>query len=134
MTRSALPRIALLALIWGSAFLWIKLDASIAAVRMARMLGVSHFARWDRPRAALADNDVPPTFLEGVPPEQEAEDDTPASGHEGKVSTTTRAMLGWIVDQTHHASWRMFTGFSQRLYVANANRETAETTLGTDLI
>ena len=25
MTRSALPRIALLALIWGSAFLWIKL-------------------------------------------------------------------------------------------------------------
>lgn len=25
MTRSALPRIGLLALIWGSAFLWIKL-------------------------------------------------------------------------------------------------------------
>ena len=25
MTRSALPRITLLALIWGSAFLWIKL-------------------------------------------------------------------------------------------------------------
>jgi hypothetical protein len=43
-------------------------------------------------------------------------------------------MLGWLADQTHHTSWRRFTGFGQRLYVANANRETAETTLGTDLI
>ena len=50
-------------------------DASIAAVRMAGMLGRSHFARWDRPRAALADNDVPPTFLEGVPQEQEVGED-----------------------------------------------------------
>ena len=57
------------------------------------------------------------------------------SGHEDRqIDHDTRTMLGWIVNQTHHASWRMFTGFGQRLYVANANRETAETTLGTDLI
>ena len=35
MTRSALPRIALLALIWGSAFLWIKLaDRGFSAVEV----------------------------------------------------------------------------------------------------
>jgi hypothetical protein len=40
MTRSALPRIALLALIWGSAFLWIKLAdrgfSPVSAVTNAR--------------------------------------------------------------------------------------------------
>ena len=35
MSRSALPRIALLALIWGSAFLWIKLaDRGFSAVEV----------------------------------------------------------------------------------------------------
>ena len=35
MTRSALPRIGLLALIWGSAFLWIKLaDRGFSAVEV----------------------------------------------------------------------------------------------------
>ena len=35
MTRSALPRIALLALVWGSAFLWIKLaDRGFSAVEV----------------------------------------------------------------------------------------------------
>jgi drug/metabolite transporter (DMT)-like permease len=41
MTRSGLPRIALLALIWGSAFLWIKLadrGFSPVEVTLARLV------------------------------------------------------------------------------------------------
>lgn len=43
-------------------------------------------------------------------------------------------MLGWITEKTQHLSWRTFSGFGQRLLVANANRETAEQTLGVDLL
>lgn len=43
-------------------------------------------------------------------------------------------MIGWLTDKTPHTSWHKFTGFGQRLYVANANRDIAENVLGTDLI
>jgi hypothetical protein len=43
-------------------------------------------------------------------------------------------MLGWLTQKTHHTSWRAFSGFGQRLLVANANNDTAEHTLGVDLI
>jgi hypothetical protein len=43
-------------------------------------------------------------------------------------------MLGWLTQKTHHTSWRTFSEFGQRLLVANANNDTAEHTLGVDLI
>jgi hypothetical protein len=43
-------------------------------------------------------------------------------------------MIGWVTASAPHVSWCRFTGFGQRLYVANANREIPENTLGTDLI
>ena len=50
MTRSALPRIGLLAVIWGSAFLWIKLadqGFSPVEVTLARLaLGAAPGSRW----------------------------------------------------------------------------------------
>jgi len=98
-------------------------DATIGAVRMAGMLG-SVFARWDRPRELLADDAVAPTYLSRVPrPREDKQIDHDAS-----------TMIGWLTDKTPHTSWRKFTGFGQRLYVANANNDIAENTLGTDLI
>ena len=51
MSRAALPRIALLALIWGSAFLWIKLalhglsPVQLTAARLATLTaGLALFA------------------------------------------------------------------------------------------
>jgi hypothetical protein len=107
-------------------------DATICAVRMAGMLEVSDIGRWDRPGTALIDGEVPPTYLEGVQGQDEPQAD---SGHEDRqIDHDAETMLGWISEKTQHHSWRLFTGFGQRLYVANANADTAEATLGTDLI
>lgn len=107
-------------------------DATICAVRMAGMLEVSDIGRWDRPGTALIDGEVPPTYLDGVQGQDEPQVD---SGHEDRqIDHDAETMLGWISEKTHHHSWRLFTGFGQRLYVANANADTAESTLGIDLI
>jgi hypothetical protein len=100
-------------------------DASIVAVRMAGM-GVSDLARWDRPPAALSSEDVPPNFAGRIPGGKTIED--------RQIDHDARTMLGWLTGQTGHLSWRTFSGFGQRLLVANANHETAEATLGVDLI
>jgi hypothetical protein len=100
-------------------------DASIVAVQMAGM-DVSDFARWDRPRNVLAPDEVPPTFVGRIQGGRALEDE--------QVSHDSRTMLGWLTNQTQHVSWREFTGFGQRLFVANANHDTAERTLGVDLI
>lgn len=100
-------------------------DASIGAVRMAGM-DASDFAHWDRPPQALADAGIPPTFIEKIPGARPLED--------RQIDHDARTMLGWVTQQTHHYSWREFRGFGQRLYVANVNSDTAEATLGVDLI
>ncbi len=100
-------------------------DASIVAVRMAGM-EVSHFARWDRPTDRLAIEDVPPTFVGRTQGDRQLEERL--IQHDGET------MLGWLTQKTHHTSWRAFSGFGQRLLVANANNDTAEHTLGVDLI
>jgi hypothetical protein len=100
-------------------------DASIGAVRMAGM-DVSDFARWDRPPPAPASEEVPPTFVGRIPGGRTIED--------RQIDHDARTMLGWLTGQTRHVSWRTFSGFGQRLLVANANRNTGETTLGVDLI
>lgn len=63
MSRSALPRIALLALIWGSAFLWIKLaDRGFSAVEVtlarlalgaAVLFAIMHLRRETIPRSRM---------------------------------------------------------------------------------
>jgi hypothetical protein len=98
-------------------------DATIGAVRMAGMLG-SVFAQWDRPSGPLADDAVPPPYLSRVPRARE----------DKQIDHDASTMIGWLTDKTPHTSWHKFTGFGQRLYVANANREIPEETLGTDLI
>lgn len=98
-------------------------DATIGAVRMAGMLG-SVFAQWDRPSEPLAADAVAPTYLSTVPGARE----------DKQIDHDASTMIGWLTDTTPHASWRKFTGFGQQLYVANANREIPEETLGTDLI
>ncbi len=100
-------------------------DASIGAVRMAGM-DMSDFARWDRPPALLSSKDVPPTFVGRIPGGRTIED--------RQIDHDSRTMIGWLTSQTGHLSWRTFSGFGQRLLVANANHDTAETTLGVDLI
>jgi len=100
-------------------------DASIVAVRMAGM-DASDFARWDRPVTSLGAQDVPPTFIGQVRGGRTIED--------RQIDHDAGTMLGWLTARTQHLSWRTFTGFGQRLMVANANRETAEQTLGVDLI
>jgi hypothetical protein len=57
-------------------------DASIAAVRMAGMIGASHFSRWNRPPTPLVDSEVPPTYLEGVPEDtdEDSQEDTGEPG------------------------------------------------------
>ena len=100
-------------------------DASIVAVRMAGM-DVSDFARWDRPTDRLAIDDVPPTFVGRIQGDRQLEERL--IQHDGET------MLGWLTQKTHHTSWRTFSGFGQRLLVANANNDTAEHTLGVDLI
>jgi hypothetical protein len=100
-------------------------DASIGAVRMAGM-DASDFARWDRPPQPLSDTEIPPAFIGTVPDATTRED--------RQVDHDARTMLGWVTEQTNHCSWREFRGFGQRLYVANANRDAAEVTLGVDLI
>jgi hypothetical protein len=100
-------------------------DASIGAVRMAGM-DASDFASWDRPPAVLANEEVPPTFVRGMAGGRTIED--------RQIDHDAGTMLGWLTRQTRHVSWRTFSGFGQHLLVANANRDTAETTLGVDLI
>jgi hypothetical protein len=100
-------------------------DASIVAVRMAGM-DVSDFARWDRPTDRLAIDDVPPTFIGRTQGDRQLE--------ERLIQHDAETMLGWLTQKTNHTSWRAFSGFGQRLLVANANNDTAEHTLGVDLI
>lgn len=101
----------------------IQRDATIGAVRMAGMLG-SVFAQWDRPSEPLADDAVAPTYLSRVPGARE----------DKQIDHDASTMIGWLTDKTPHTAWRKFTRFGQQLYVANANREIPEETLGTDLI
>jgi len=97
-------------------------DATVGAVRMAGMLG-SVFAQWDRPCEPLADDAVAPTYLSRVPRAREPM----------QIDHDASTMIGWLTDKTPHTSWHKFR-FGQRLYVANANTDIAENTLGTDLI
>jgi hypothetical protein len=73
-------------------------DASIVAVRMAGM-DVSDFARWDRPTDMLATEDVPPTFIGRTQRDRQLEERL--IEHDGGET-----MLGWLMQKTHHTSWR----------------------------
>lgn len=99
-------------------------DATIAVGRMAGM-DISDFARWDRPPRRLDDAAVPPPFTQMA--------SSPAL-EDRLIDHDAQTMLGWLTEKTQHVSWRVLTGFGQRLLVANANREAAETTLGVDVI
>lgn len=50
------------------------------------------------------------------------------------INHDAETMMGWLSDQTQHVSWRIFRQYGQQLLVANANRTTAERTLGVDII
>jgi hypothetical protein len=101
-------------------------DASIVAVRMAGM-DVSDIARWDRTTGRFAD-DIPTPFIGRTPRNGDRQLEERLIEHDAET------MLGWLTRKTHHTSWRAFSGFGQRLLVANANNDTAEHTLGVDLI
>jgi hypothetical protein len=101
-------------------------DASIVAVRMAGM-DVSDIARWDRTTSGLAD-DIPLPFIGRTQRNGDRQLEERLIEHDAET------MLGWLTRKTHHTSWRAFSGFGQRLLVANANNDTAEHTLGVDLI
>lgn len=109
----------------GGQIMAVQRDASIVAVRMAGM-DVSDFARWERPRAMSADDEIPPAFVGRIPGGRTMEDK--------QIDHDSHTMLGWLSRQTQHLSWREFTGFGQRLFVANVNNDAAELTLGVDLI
>ena len=108
-------------------------DASIGAVRMAGM-DASDFARWDRPTTALAADDVPPTFVDRISGQDSDQDLSGRALEDQQINHDTWTMFGWLARQAQHIAWREFTGFGQRLFVANANRDTAEATMGVDLI
>lgn len=97
-------------------------DASIVAVRMAGM-DVSDIARWDRTSGSISPPFIGRTQRKG---DRQLE--------ERLIEHDAETMLGWLTRKTHHTSWRAFSGFGQRLLVANANDDTAEHTLGVDLI
>ncbi|MFJ3973922.1 hypothetical protein [Streptomyces sp. NPDC090021] len=46
----------------------------------------------------------------------------------------TRAMHGWLSDETNHVAWRRFQEHDRTLLVASANRTPAEQALGFDII
>lgn len=106
-------------------------DASVGAVRMAGMDG-SDFARWDRPSSFISDEAILPNFTDGVPGARNGQE--PRALEDRQIDHDARTMIGWLTASAPHVSWCRFTGFGQRLYVANANRDIPENTLGTDLI
>jgi hypothetical protein len=106
-------------------------DATVGAVRMAGMDG-SEFARWDRPAVPLSDDTIAPNFTDGVPGSSNAQ--KTRALEDRQIDHDARTMIGWLTANAPHVSWCRFTGFGQRLYVANANRDIPENTLGTDLI
>lgn len=106
-------------------------DATVGAVRMAGMDG-SEFARWDRPTVPLSDEAIAPNFTDGVPGARDGQQ--PRALEDRQIDRDAGTMIGWLTANAPHVSWCRFTGFGQRLYVANANRDIPENTLGTDLI
>lgn len=106
-------------------------DATVGAVRMAGMEG-SEFARWDRPAVPLSDDAIAPNFTDGVPGARNGQE--PRALEDRQIDHDAGTMIGWLTANAPHVSWCRFTGFGQRLYVANANRDIPENTLGTDLI
>jgi hypothetical protein len=109
----------------------VQRDATVGAVRMAGMDG-SEFARWDRPTVPLLDDTIAPNFTDGVPGARNGQE--PRALEDRQIDHDARTMIGWLTANAPHVSWCKFTGFGQRLYVANANRDIPENTLGTDLI
>lgn len=106
-------------------------DATVGAVRMAGMDG-SEFARWDRPTLSSSDAVIAPNFTDGVPGARNGQE--PRALEDRQIDHDAGTMIGWLTANAPHVSWCRFTGFGQRLYVANANRDIPENTLGTDLI
>lgn len=100
-------------------------DATIGVSRMAGM-DIPDFALWDPPVQRLDDDEVPPTFTSTLPTSPALEDHL--------INHDAESMMGWLSDQTRHVSWRIFRQYGQQLLVANANRTTAERTLGVDII
>ncbi|MGK5448733.1 hypothetical protein [Streptomyces radiopugnans] len=127
-------------------------DATLAVARMAGMQA-SQLAEWDPPAEELYDDTVPPLFLNMVgaarhpdelldPPEPRPQDPSARSGRmsdqpaleDHLVMHDTRAMHGWLSDETNHVAWRRFQEHDRTLLVANANRTPAEQALGCDII
>lgn len=106
-------------------------DATLGAVRMAGMDG-SEFVQWDRPPVPLADDAIAPNLTDGMPESREEQE--PRALEDRQIDRDAGIMIGWLTANAPHVSWCRFTGFGQRLYVANANRDIPENTLGTDLI
>ncbi|MGH3903385.1 MAG: hypothetical protein ACRDTE_04210 [Pseudonocardiaceae bacterium] len=100
-------------------------DATIGVSRMAGM-DIPDFALWDPPVQRLDDDEVPHTFTSTLPVSSALEDHL--------INHDAETMIGWLSDQTRHVSWRIFHQYGQQLLVANANRTTAERTLGVDII
>jgi hypothetical protein len=113
----------------AGAVLALQRDASIGAVRMAGFDSDS-FAAWQPPSEPLDPRQVPPPFVEGTPVDDA--DDTPIE--DVFIAHDATTMFGWLSQNTRHLAWRKLVKGDQTLLVANANRSTAESTLGVDLI
>ncbi|MET9580002.1 hypothetical protein ABZY30_31415 [Streptomyces massasporeus] len=127
-------------------------DATLGVTRMAG-IQAPRLAEWDPPAEELYDDTVPPLFLDLVggahhpdepldtpelrpqtsPARSDMLSDQPAL-EDHLVMHDTRAMLGWLSDETSHVAWREFQEHGRTLLVANANRTPAEQALGCDII
>jgi hypothetical protein len=80
----------------------------------------------------LSDGVIAPNFTDGVPGSRNGRE--PRALEDRQIDHDAGTMIGWLTASAPHVSWCRFTGFGKRLYVANANRDIPENTLGTDLI
>ncbi|MGW7568580.1 hypothetical protein ACWGJV_20185 [Streptomyces tendae] len=127
-------------------------DATLAVTRMAGMQA-PQLAEWDPPAEELYDDTVPPLFLDMVgaarhpdelvyPSEQRLQERPARSDRlrnqraleDHLIMQDTRAMHGWLSEETNHVAWRRFREHGRTLLVANANRTQAEQVLGCDII
>ncbi|WNM30874.1 hypothetical protein RKE30_10870 [Streptomyces sp. Li-HN-5-11] len=116
-------------------------DATLGVTRMAG-IQAPQLAEWDPPAEELYDDTVPPLFLDMVDGSHRLQEPTPRPAALGDrpaledhlVTHDTRAMLGWLSEETNHVAWREFHEHGRTLLVANANRTAAERLLGCDII
>ncbi|GGW00172.1 hypothetical protein GCM10010264_06790 [Streptomyces globisporus] len=117
-------------------------DATLAVARMAGM-SIPQLAQWDPPAEQLYDDRPPPAYLDLLSrtapsaPSSRTRESSPAEENaleDHLINRDTENLLGWFGSQTAHVAWRQFKQHGQTLFVANANRSSAERISGADII